>query len=425
MSDRDASTVPPQPVSSLAGSTALVLGASAVAGLLGFVLNFVVARNIGASHVAGFSAVWSGTYLVCGALLGIQQETSRAARPRVSGLRAPLARLAALTALVTFFLAAGIATAWVFPVFGASGWTLIPPLAVGPAGYVVVGFVVGSLYGLHRWLEIALVIVTDAVLRFAAVAAVLLVTHDITAIAWAIALPFGLALVLLAPRLRRALSGGVRFDVPGARLVGNVGKSVVASLSTAIMVSGFSLLLVASSSDEPAARVGAVAFAVTVVRAPIMIGVAAAQGLLIVRFRDSHRAAGAAVLLALLLLAIGVVLAVLAFFIGDPLLEVVVGPGYRIGGGTLALIVASSTLVGLLFVTGPLALALGRHTVFALGWAIAAPATVLILLLPVEFEFRLMTALIIPPLLGLAVHAGGLRVMRGRPRPAPSPPPAL
>jgi O-antigen/teichoic acid export membrane protein len=402
-----------------------VLGGAATAGILGFILTFVVARVIGAAHVAGFSAVWSGTYLVSGALVGIQQEVARAARPPEGRTRTPLTRLAAGTAALTLVIAAAIATVWVFPVFGQEGWQLILPLAVGPAGYVVVAFVVGSLYGLHAWGDIALLVVTDAVLRLAAVGGVLLLTHDIRAIAWAIAIPFGLTLVLLAPRVRHRLRDGVRFDVAGSRLLLNAAKTVAASLSTAVMISGFSLLVVASSPGEPAALVGAVAFAVTVVRAPIMIGMMAAQSLLVVRLRDAQRPARSAASLLLLVLGVGALLALLAVTIGDPVLAAIVGPQYAIGGGLLALVVASSALVGLLFVSGPLALALGRHSIYALGWALSAVLTVGLLLLPVEFELRLAFALLIPPVVGFGVHVLGLWATRHRPHPSAAPTPAF
>lgn len=398
-------------------STSLVVGSAVVAGVIGFVLTFVVARVVGAAASAGFSAVWSGTYLAVGALAGIQQEVSRSARPadQASGPRAPLIRLAAITAAVALLVCALLAVLWVFPAFGTSGGYLIAPLAVGPAGFVFVAYIGGALYGIHAWGHIALLVVTDALLRLAAVVAVLQFTHDISAIAWAIALPFGVTLLLVSPLIRRRLGAGVAFDESMRRLVGNASKAVTGSIATAAMISGFGLMLVATSSSTPARTVGAFAFAIIVVRAPIVVGVMSAQNLLIVRFRDARRPAHAAARLGGLVLLGGTVIAGTAWLWGDEVLVALVGSHYAIGGINFAVIVGSSVLVGLMCISGPLSLAQGAHTGYAMGWVVGALATLLLLLAPVGFEARVTAALLIPPILGAIVQVAGL-LLAGRAR---------
>jgi O-antigen/teichoic acid export membrane protein len=408
-------------------SSAVIVGSAIVAGLIGFVLTFVVARTIGAAASAGFTAVWAGTYLSVGALAGIQQEVSRASRPlRALGAPAsPLFRLATMTAGVVLLVTAAVAAIWVLPAFGTAGWRLIVPLAIGPAGFIFVAFIGGSLYGIHAWGQIALLVLTDATLRLIAVLAVLHFTHDIAALAWAIAVPFGLTPLLLSPWIARRLRPGIVFDASNRVLVANASRSVAGSLATAVMVSGFTLLLVATSSSTPARTVGAVAFAVTVVRAPIVVGVMSAQNLLIVRFRDAQHPFRAAFALAVLVLAAGAVLSLGAGLLGDSILRVLVGSEYAIGGVRLATIVVSSALVGLMLVFGPLSLALGSHTSYAIGWVAAAVTTLALSLVPTGFDLRLTTSLLIPPVLGVVVQGAGLALgFRARSR-AASPPRAI
>lgn len=421
-------TRPPEPAAETGGSAislrvtraargpGVILVAAVIAGGVGFVLTFIVARAIGAAAAAQFTAFWSGLYLVVGALAGVQQEVARTSRELGPGEPASptLVRFAALAAAASALLAAAVAAFWVWPVFADRGAGFLLPLAVGPAGYVLTAIVCGALYGLRRWTSIAAMVIGDAVLRLVVVLIVLGITRDVLAIAWAVALPFFGTLAILWWFIRSGLRGRVRSDVPLGRLTANAAQAVAGSLALAILVSGFSLVTVATSGDVSPARLGAFVFAVTVVRAPIMVGVMSAQSLLVITFRDHPAPVRRALVIAGAVLLAGLIAAVVAALIGDPILAAVVGPDFRVGAPTLFVIVVSSALMGALFVTGPLALSRSRHTIYAVGTIAAAVTSVAALLIPVDFSTRTTLALLVAPAVGLLFHAVGIALIPRR-----------
>ena len=61
------------------GALAYVLGATVLAGLIGYVIQAVVPGFTDADEYITFSVFWSIVYLVVSALSGVQQEVTRAA----------------------------------------------------------------------------------------------------------------------------------------------------------------------------------------------------------------------------------------------------------------------------------------------------------------------------------------------------------
>jgi O-antigen/teichoic acid export membrane protein len=397
---------------------AIIVGAAVIAGALSFLLTFVVARTIGAEATAGFTAFWAATYFIVGSLGGIQQEISRAVRPtsEQNPDATPLRRFAVIWVLIVLAVAAGIGSLWIVPTFGSTGWGVLIPLAIGPAGYVVVTIVGGVLYGFHHWRPIAAMIVVDSLLRLLVVGTALFFTHDLTALAWAIAIPFGATIIVLWPWLRRGVVGRISVDVPMRRLTTNSLIAVAGSLATAAMMSGIALLIVATSDDIPVAELGAFVFALTVVRAPIMVGIMSLQSLLLVRFRDSPRPLRSAGIVLAAVMAGGALFTVAVVLVGDWVLTLLVGGDFAIGAARLAVIAGSSVLMGALFVTGPLALALGRHVLFAVGWAVAAIVSLGAIFLPLDFDTRVTIALLAGPAAGVLVHVIGWAVNPRVPR---------
>lgn len=411
------------------GDGAVRVGIAAlIAGVLGLVLTSLVARTIGAAATAGFTAFWSSMYFVVGSLAGIQQEITRAAHP-VSGERGatPLQRYAIVVAGVVALVVLALSPLWTVRVFGsAEGWMLAPALAVAAAGYVFVAIVGGVLYGLTLWNQIAVLIVGDSLIRFLAVCVCLAFTRDVVALAWTVAVPFGLTLLIVWPYIRRGLPGSFAIDVPLRVLSGNIAKAVAGSLATAVLVSGTALAIVVTSPDVDPSYVGSFVFAVVVLRAPIMVAVQALQSFLVLHFRnpDGRRRFAATIMLAIVLA--GSAFAVVAALLGDLVLAWVFGSDFVLGPWPLAVIVASSALMGVLFVTGPYAVATRRHLVYAIGWVVAAVVSIGLLLLPLDFGTRTALALLLGPATGIATHIVGLSAMRpGRgdaaPREVPRP----
>lgn len=390
---------------------AIILVATAVAGVASYLLTWIVPRVIGFADYATFAIFWAALYLVVGTLSGLQQEVTRATVPLLPGATSHVNRarnFGIAVAGVTFVVVLAVSVFWA----GA----LALPLAVGTASYALVAVLGGSLFGLSQWRSAAALVIADAVLRLLAVCAVLLFTHDIAALAWAAALPFGLALVLMWPFVRGHVVGKAQLDVGYGQLSVNVSRTLLAAASTGVMVSGFPLLLGVTSPGAPAAILGLYILAITLVRAPLVVVASALQGYLIVQFRDAPDLAPRRFLrIQLAVAGVGIVLCALGWFVG-PAVFAWLFPGEPVPDGWfVAALVASSALVAAVYVSGSVVLARAQHLAYSVGWLVGAVATMTLLVLPVDFATRTILALLVAPVAALAVHVVSLMISSREP----------
>jgi hypothetical protein len=389
-----------------------IIAATGIAGIAAYLVTFIVYRVAGPADYALFAVFWATLYLLVGGLSGIQQEVTRATRAIDPGRRttANRARNFGITAAV-FVVVAVVATAplWVGVVFPEAGWSLVPPLAVGVGSYVVVAVLAGSLYGLQHWRSVALMIAVDPILRLALLLVALVFTHDIVALAWIAALPFPLTLIILWPIVRRGFVGRTAVDVGYRSLTWNASRAVLASVATAVMVTGFPLLLGVTSAGVSAAMLGELIFTITLARAPLIVTAMSLQSFFVVRFRD-HPATWWRAFLSIELIVLGasVVLGVLGLLLGPAAFQFVSSRPVTLSGELIAVLAFSSGLVGAMCISGPAVLARSRHLVYSIGWAAAALVTISVMLLPVEFLARVQFALLAGPMVGLAVHVSWL-----------------
>ena len=399
------------------GFTQLLL-ATAIAGVAGYIITWLVPRQVGFSAYSSFAIFWSLLFFIVSALSGIQQEITRATRPRVDPIRRARHQVVAFgvaTAALTFVVVVASAPAWVTVVFPANQWQLVWPLAVGTASYVLVAVLGGSLYGVSHWSALFWLICVEATLRLVAVAVVLIFTSDIVALAWTVAAPYSLTLLVLWPLMNRSLAGKSELDVSIRRLCGNISRTIVAAASMGLMVSGFPFVLGLASVGEPAELLGLLILAVTLTRAPLIVVMMALQSYLIIHFRDLGDAVWSRVLRIVGLLgALAVVLSVLGWWLGPVVFEFLF-PGELVPEGwLLAVLVASSALMGALYVTSPAILAASRHTVYSVGWLVAAATTVVCLLLPLDLVSRTVLSVLAGPISGLVVHGSYLVLAKRR-----------
>lgn len=392
--------------------------ATVIAGIAGYAITWLAARALGPAVYADFAAFWSFLYLVVGALSGLQQEGARAAAPvsrtaaassHTAGRRStrfmPFARVVAVITLVVV----GIVGALLAPrLFSHGGAALVLPLALGTAVYVLVAASLGLLYGIELWRPLSLMIVADVVVRLAALCVVLAFGGGLVALGWATVAPYPLTLVVLwltvAPRLREAQ----RLDLSAAQLSWNAVRTVGAAAATAVLVSGFPVVLTSFSAGAPRAVLGALILAITLTRAPLVVSSLALQSYLVVFFKarlDTLARAVAVIVAAIC--ALTAVLSALVGLLGPVLLDVLFGAGYRLDGGYLAILTASSAPTALLAITGSAVLARSRHSLYVSGWAVGALAALALLALPLPLETRAVVALTVGPLLGVAVHLVG------------------
>lgn len=377
-----------------------ILVATAVAGVASYLVTWFVPRVIGFAEYASFAVFWAALYLLVGTLSGLQQEVTRATVPVDAPVHANRAR--------TFGL---VAAAITLVLVLAAGWTTpyALPLAVGAASYALVAVLAGSLYGLARWRAVAALVLVDALLRLAAILVVLLFTHDVVALAWAAAVPFGLALVVLWPFIRRSVVGRAQLDVGYRRLSWNVSRTLLAAASTGVMVSGFPLLLGLTSAGADPAQLGLYILAATLVRAPLVVVAMSLQSYLLIVFRDAAGQVGRRLLVILCAVAgAAVLLAGLAWLVGPAVFGWLFPGEPTPQGWFVAALVVSSALVAAMFVSGSAVLARAQHFFYSAGWVAGALVTIVVLVLPLELETRTIVALVAGPLAGLAVHLGCL-----------------
>jgi O-antigen/teichoic acid export membrane protein len=391
----------------------LILGASIVSGLTGYIVTALVAARLGPAGYATFAVFWSTLYVVVGAFGGVQQEVTRATsgeHPRNSPDRpARILVFAVVLAIAILALIAGTGPLWYGIVFTSAGTFLTLPLAIGAAAYVLVASLAGVLYGVRLWYPLAALIVIDGVLRLVGVVVVLSFTHDPVPIAWAVALPFPAAVLLIAPLVARHVSRASP-DLGYRALSWNVARTIVAATATAGLISGFPFLLRVTSPGVPGAVIGPIILALTLTRAPIVIPLLALQSYLIVDFGGpGHRVARRALTIQGLVLAASIILAALAALIGPWILGGLFGRAFVVGPLLVFGLVASSGLVAAMCVSGPAALALSRHGVYVGGWILALLVTIAVLLLPVPVETRVVLALTLGPASGLVFHQLALR----------------
>lgn len=401
-----------RPAASKLDGFVLIVVATVITGVAGYLVTWLVYRQIGPAPYALFAIFWAALYLVIGGLSGIQQEITRATHTVEFGSRTRPSRarnFAAVVAIVVFVGVIATATLWVEPVFPQVGWPLVWPLAVGAASYVLVATLCGSLYGVTQWRSLALMISVDGLLRLAMFVAGLAITHDIVVLAWIVALPFPLAVMLLWPVIRKEFVGRSELDVGYRVLTWNVSRTVLASISTAVLVSGFPLLLGVTAQAEDPALVGELIFTITLTRAPLIVTVMSLQSYFIVRFRDQPGTWWRTFLGAQGVVIVGaVVLATLGWWLGPAVFSWVSGAPVSLDGTIIAILVASSALVAALCISAPAVLARSQHFVYSLGWVAAAVVTIVVMVMPMDFLMRVSLALLIGPVAGLIVHLAWL-----------------
>lgn len=394
----------------------LIGAATVLAGIGGYVITTVVARGLGDDYTP-FAVFWSGLYLLAGGLSGIQQEFSRAARP-TAGARtgASVWRFTLIATAIVLVLVAGTSPLWGPGVFGDVWPALVLPLSLGAAAYVVVAAGIGVLYGVLELGAVALVVVVDVALRLAALSAGLLLGWRMPELAWPVVVPYAAVIAIILIAIRHP--GRISLDVGERALVANVARTVVAALATAVLVSGFPILLEATTPGAAAAGLGAVVFAIVLARAPLVVSTLALQSYLVVHLRDAARPlrfltallAGSAVLVLVLSLA--------AWVWGADLIVLLAGPPFALPDWFVAALVLTSLATAWVTLSGAAALARGLHTAYTAGWIAAAAGSVLLLLLPGDLLARTAIALGAGPLAGLVVHLVALVRSRRRGLPA-------
>lgn len=398
----------PEPAAEARQSVLWMLGGTIVTGLAGYLVMWLTARTIGAAEYAVFGVFWSALFLVVGVLFGLQQEATRvvvAGKPVTErGPRSSLWVFAAGAGALVLVVLLATALAWAPPSLGEHA-VLAVQVAIGSGLSAIVAVASGVLAGRQRWRVLGLVIAADGLLRLACVGIVLVTLADPAPLAWAVVAPY----VLVVGGL--FLIGGRRFVRMGRvglsyrRLTANSAQTVVAASATAVLINGFPLVLSLIARDLDAALLGALIFAITLTRAPLLVPLMALQSYLVTAF-TLRRGEERRLLVTWLgiVVAGAVVIAAIVWLAGEWALDVFVGPDFALPAALLATLVLAAGCIGALCVSGPALLARGLHTGYAIGWVIASVATVVILLVPGPILVMIPVALAAGPIIGVAIH---------------------
>lgn len=397
-----------------------IIGATIVGGGSGYVVTIVAGAALGAVDYEPFAVYWSTLYLIVAAVSGLQQEFARASSPRVAtagrGTVAGSPGRSAVAAVVGIPLILGgiiaVTSLWWGPVLlGENGVLLSLPLAAAVSGYCVTAILSGILSGIGAWSAVAAMTVVDGLLRLLLTVAAL-ATGSVELAAWAVATPFVVVpIAALIVGLRR-FRGRVSWESGIGRILRNSVATVLGAIAIGAIVSGLPSLLVATTVEAEPGSLAGLLYAINLTRAPIIIAVLALQSYLIVHFRRSDRAARDLSIASAAILIGGAVLAA-AGWAGAPALVGFLGGGdFTLSSPEAAVVVASGAVVALLTLTGAAVLAANAHAAYASGWVTAAFATIIALVGMPDGVARLVVALVVAPLVGVAVHAVALSSSR-------------
>lgn len=419
-------------------SVALILGATVVSGLAGYVVTWRVFTSVGAAGYGVFSVFWSALFLVVGILFGLQQESTRAVaqtavqapdagdRSSAAGAirRTSMWSFAAMVAVVIVLAVLATSLLWATPSLGAQNAGLAWFVAIGAGLNCLVAAASGVMAGAGMWRQLAAIVAIDGVLRVIGVVSVLAFTDDLVALAIAVILPFPISLAIVFASAPKALIANARVAIGLPTLIANTGRTMLAASATAVLINGFPLVLSFFSGPSNHAYLGSLVLAVTLTRAPILVPLMALSSFLVSQF--SHHPERATRTMLTIIAGIAAVIAVLclaAWLWGVAVMQFVFGHQFDLGAGVLVALIASSGLIGALCVSGSAVLARGLHGGYATGWVVASLVSLAVLFIPLDLPIRAALALACGPAVGLAVHLVWLRVVssgRGAPAEAAS-----
>lgn len=383
-----------------------VVMAALVSGVVGYAVLVLAARELSASDNADFLVFWGALFGVFGVLVGLTSEVTRSVfaagvgSSAGSGARVVPTALALGGSVVAVLALTG--PLWAPHLFGDPWLALLAALLVGVALFTVHSALGGATAGSEEWTSYATLVSVESTSRLVLGAVAVAAGARVVGLSWAVATACGawIVLSLVSARYRRAWR--VRADVDRAGLLGRMVTACTASGASAVLLVGFPVLLRVTTPDQEFAGAAPLILAVSLSRAPLLVPLGAYQNVVVTKVVEHGVAAlKGATELVLAATAVG---AVLAYLLGPTALRVI-NPSYDVPAWTFAALMVAAGLVCLLTLTGAAALALDHHGAYLGGWLAATGATTaLLLLLEGGLEVRVVVALVVGPLVGMAVH---------------------
>lgn len=388
-------------------SQLMLYAALAVSALCALGVTLIAYRGLPSDSYAQFSVFWGWLFFVVGALAGFQQEIARATRPVDESSDSPsqsgwprLGLLYAATAPAAVIVT--LASGALHPAQLAS----LIALAIGFAGNIAVALICGALYGTHRWGALAAMVGIDGLLRLVLAVGAVWLGWGINGLEFAAVIPYVVAPIGFGLFARR---GGLRFgfDVTVGTMLRNSLNLVLAAAATALLMSGFMVLLDLAKTELTASEFSQVALTITVARAPLVVAVMAVQSLLIVRLRSRARAAQRRLLRAIAwaIVAGGLIEYAILIMAAAPLMAFAKpGQPNLLPLGLYLAVSFSAVGLALMFSVGSALIARGQHAAYLGSWLVTLAVTMVILALGISTWMKVGLALAAPAYVGLIVQ---------------------
>ncbi|MGL4832220.1 MAG: lipopolysaccharide biosynthesis protein [Propionibacteriaceae bacterium] len=391
-----------------------ILAASVIAAVCSFVITVITARVLGVEQNKEFLVFWGVLFGIMGTVAGVQPEATRAVNvsssmkePTTGARVVPVALI--LGAVVALVLA--LSSPWwgarVLPQSGILGIAAVIFAALLHSGQMALS---GSFGGAKEWGLYAALMGGEATLRLVIVALAIVVAPTLVGMEVATAIPAATWLLfLLIPGGRRLVRS--RADRGVRQLIATDAQSMLSFFAWSLLVVGFPVMLDIAAPGADPAMLSVLIVGITLTRSPIMMPLQAFQGVLITRVAESKEGCLRAVVkLQGALLALGLVMAVCAALLGPWIVPLLYGPAYRISWWLIGSLMLATLPLAWLVLTGAVSVALSEHRAYSLGWAVAAVATFVVLLVfPASVPVRAVAALTLGPLTGVLIHLVAIR----------------
>jgi len=392
-----------------------VLAASAWAAVVTIVVTVVAARALDHASYTHFLVYWSLLFGCFQVLTGLQNEGVRAVSSAKVDTDVQAPRSTAMVIAMTLILAGVIALV----LLAVAPWWA-PRVSVNVV-VVVISVIVIVSYGCHltlggilagrrQWGTMAALSAAEPTVRIVLIVAVALLAPNLSALQLAAALPAltWLLFVLVVPRGRSAYLA--RGDIPLKTLLANGAWAMLAAAASAVLVNGFPAIVQAalgnSTPDTASLLLG-----VQLTRAPLMMPLAAFQGVAIAGFVASKQGRMRALVKPFgAVIGLSALLAVAAALLGPWIMRLLYGPQYVLSRAMLGGLTFAAMSIALLTLAGSATIAIGEHKAFLAGWLVGAAATVALLFgLPLAGGVRVIVAILVGPLAGVVVHLLAIR----------------
>lgn len=383
-----------------------VLTATAISGAAGYFVLWYVPFFAGFNVASPFVLFWSFLFFLVGVASGVQQETSRAVISRESSWINPKG-----FNLRIGFLFLSISGLFILTVLGAQQFVFdstesqnfLAPLLFGVVGYISLAVLTGIQYGTLNFGFVAIGLLIESLSRLILIV-ISLSTSRIEDLYWAVSSPFWFSSLALFIVFILRNNSRIYIDVTFIQLFINSLKTIFASLSIAIMMSGFPLIIFYFSQGISQDQTSFLVVISSFFRAPLMIAALALQSLLIVYFRKIAPNANIKMIRIVVWIgAVGFILCCFTGFWGGQLTKLIFPNSGDIYFDSYVYIslVLSSAILAAITVTGAAALARAKHSQYLAGWLIAATLTVFSAIIPMNFALHMATTLLLGPVCGL------------------------